>query len=62
MIGVASIHGRRRTQVNHFDEQCRRWDGETRILHVLRISGAVAAQGTQEEKNVLTEQFLQLRG
>jgi hypothetical protein len=52
-LGVAVLHGHGVEQVHHLGQQRRRGDGEARVLHVVRVGGAVAAQGAQEGEDVL---------
>ena len=54
-LGVAVLHRHVLDQVHHPGQQRWRGDGEARILHVVRIGGVVAAQGTQERKDVLAD-------
>ena len=59
-LGVAALHGQRGDEIDHLDQQRRGGDGETGILHVLGVGGAVAAQGAQEGKDVLADQFVEV--
>jgi hypothetical protein len=42
------MHGKRRNEVNHLDQQRRRRDGEAGVLHVLGVGGTVTAQGAEK--------------
>ena len=59
-LGVAPMHGKRRNEVNHLDQQRRRRDGEAGVLHVLGVGGTVTAQGAEKRKDMLANQIEQL--
>jgi hypothetical protein len=52
-LGVTALHGERGNKIDHLDQQRRRRDGESGVLHVLGIGRAVAAQVAQERKDVV---------
>ncbi len=52
-LGVAILHGDLVEEVDHLGEQARRGDREPRILHVVRVGGAVPPEGAEEGEDVL---------
>ena len=52
-LGVAVLHRDIVDQVDHLGQQRRRGDSEARILHVMRVGRAVAAERAQEREDVL---------
>ena len=52
-LGVAVLHRHVVDGVHHLSQQPGGGDGEARVLHVVGVGGAVAAQGAQEGEDVL---------
>ncbi len=59
-LGVAILHGHVVEQVHHLGQERGRGNGEARVLHVLGIGRAVAAQVAQERKDVLADYLVHL--
>ena len=60
-LGVAVLHRHLVDHVHDLGEQRRRRDGEARILHVVRVGRAVAAERAQEREDVLADDGEHLR-
>jgi hypothetical protein len=54
-LGIAILHRHMVDHVHHAREQRGIWDGEPRVLHVMRIRGIIPAQRPQKRKYVLAD-------
>ncbi len=61
-LGVPILHRHPVEHVHHLGQQSRRGDGETGILHVVAVGGAIAPPGAQEGEDVLAEDGEHLGG
>jgi hypothetical protein len=61
-LGVAVLHRHVVEQVHHLGRQCRRRNGEARILHVMRVSRVVSAERPQKREHVLPDDGVHLGG
>ena len=52
-LGVAVLHRHLAQEVDHLGQQGGCGDGEARVFHVVRVGGAVSAEGAQEGEDVL---------
>ncbi len=59
-LGVAILHGHVVEQIDHLGQERGRGNGEARVLHVVGIGRAVAAQVAQERKDVLADDLVHL--
>ena len=61
-LGVALLHRHLVDHVDDFGQQSRRRNRETRVLHVMRVGGLIAAQRSKERKHMLADQFVHVSG
>ena len=59
-LGVAVLHRHVVDHVHDLGEQRRGGDGEARVLHVVGVGGAIAAQSAQERKDMLAHDRVHL--
>ena len=60
-LGVAIFHRHLVDHVHDLGQQRRRGDGESRVLHVMRVGGIIAAQRAQERENVVVHDLEHFR-